>query len=249
MLKSERQQEIINILKTENYASVQYISKVLFTSPSSVRRDLSNLEKQRLIKRTPGGAELISPSTAVAPFNERTYHNTDAKKTIAKKAATLVSDGDIIFLDQSSTSFFLAAELMKKSLLTVITNNIEILNLLSQTEITVYSSGGMLSSRNRNCLIGIDTADIFKNTFADAVFFSAKALSDDGVVSDCTREEVLVRDAMLKNARKKVFLCDSTKFGTGSGYKQCTLDDVDVLVTETDGLKKIASSFKNLTVI
>ena len=249
MLKSERQQEIIGILKTEGYASVKYMSEMLFASPSSIRRDLCVLEKQRLIKRSYGGAELISPEGNVVPFNERTYQNTDAKKEIAQKAARLVKNGSIIFLDQSSTSFFLAVEIMKKTALTVVTNNIEILNLLSQTEITVYSAGGMLSPANRNCLIGNDTCDTFKNIFADAVFFSAKALSDIGVVSDCTRDEVFVRNAMLENADKKVFLCDGTKIGKHSGYKQCTLNDVDVLVCDDNFGKKFAGKFDNLEII
>ena len=249
MLKSERHQEIINILKSEGYASVKYMSEMLFASPSSIRRDLCVLDKQRLVKRSYGGAELILSNASVVPFNERTYQNTDAKKAIAQKAAQLVKNGSIIFLDQSSTSFFLAAKLMKKTALTVVTNNIEILNLLSRTEITVYSAGGMLSRANRNCLIGTDTCDTFKNIFADTVFFSAKALSDDGVVSDCTRDEVFVRNAMLENADKKVFLCDSTKVGKHSGYKQCTLEDVAVLVCENECCKKFGEKFKNLDIL
>ena len=64
------------------------------------------------------------------------------------------------------------------------------------------------------------------------MFFSTKAISDDGAVTDCSREEILVREAMLKNATKKVLLCDSSKFGIRAPFKQCDLMDVDYLISE-----------------
>ena len=68
--------------------------------------------------------------------------------------------------------------------------------------------------------------------YADIAFFSTKSVTDDGIITDCSREEIIVRDAMLRNADKKIFLCDSTKFGTRSAYKQCELKDVDYLISE-----------------
>ncbi len=136
-------------------------------------------------------------------FNTRAHHNIEAKKAIAKKAATLVSDGDVIFLDQSSTTFYLANEIMNKNSLTIITNNIEILCLLSNSNHRVISSGGFLSMDNRSCLVGHDAQCVFENIYADIAFFSSKSLSDDGIISDCTRKEVILRSSMLKNATKK----------------------------------------------
>ena len=107
----------------------------------------------------------------------------------------------------------------------------------------------MLSSENRSCLIGPDAHYIFENTYADIVFFSTKSLSSDGVISDCTRQEVLVRNTMLKNAQKKVFLCDSEKLGTNSHFKQATLDDVDYLVSESDKAKTFSARFPSVTII
>lgn len=235
MLKNEREREIINLLKSKDgFITVTELCANLFASESSIRRDLKTLENKGVIKRTYGGAELVTNYSNVVSFNKRAHHNIDAKKIIAKKAASLIKDGNVIFLDQSSTALYLAAEIMDKSSLTVVTNNIVILNLLSNSSIKTVSSGGYLSPENRSCLIGTDAQYIFENTYADLVFFSTKSLSDDGIISDCTREEVAVRNAMLKNAAKKVFLCDSDKFGTRSAYKQCTLEDVDIMVSEVE---------------
>lgn len=243
MHKSEREREIISIISdNDGFVSVKELCLKLFASESSIRRDLTTLENRGIIRRTYGGAELITNFSNVITFEKRAYHNTEAKKIIAKKATKLIPDGAIIFLDQSSTAFYLANEVSGRSSLTVITNNIEILSLLSNSKIKTFSSGGFLSSDNRSCLVGADAIQIFESTYADMAFFSTKSLSEDGIISDCTREEVMVRNSMLKNAAKKVFLCDSEKFGKRSPYKQCSLCDIDVFVSEKDA----STRFKEL---
>lgn len=250
MQKNEREREIINILKENNgFVTVRELCRSLYASESSVRRDLTVLEGRGIINRTHGGAELITNFSNVVAFSKRSHHNTQAKKAIAKKAATLIRDGNVIFLDQSSTSFYLACEIMNNGTLTVITNNIEILSLMSDTGIKTMSSGGVLSSENRVCLVGPDAHVIFENTYADIVFFSTKSLTYDGVIWDPSREEVLVRNSMLKNAAKRVFLCDGEKFGTNSAYRQCTLADIDVLVSESEEAKRFGSVAPNLVIM
>ena len=96
----------------------------------------------------------------------------------------------------------------------------------------VYGSGGMLYPDNRTCLIGEDASATFSRVRADVAFFSAHSLSEDGVISDLSREEVLVREAMIKNAEKTIFLCDSAKNGTRAAYKQCMLKEIDVRIDE-----------------
>ena len=233
MHNREREQEILNILKSSNgFVSTKQLSDMLFASESSVRRDLKTLEKQNLVKRSYGGVSPINNFSNIVTFNKRTKQNAEAKREIAKKAASLIKQGQIIFLDQSSTAFYLANELINRNSLTVVTNNIEIMMLLSNSGIRLISSGGSLSGENRNCLIGGDAQRTFENVFADIMFFSVKAISDDGLVTDCSREEIIVRETMLKNADKKVLLCDSSKFSVRAPFKQCELGDVDYLISE-----------------
>ena len=232
MLNKEREQEILSIVKIRGFVSVKQLCDTLFASESSIRRDLKSLEQRGLVKRSYGGASLVTNYSNIVTFNHRTRQNTAAKREIAQKAARLIRDGNIIFLDQSSTAFYLANELINRSAITVVTNNIEIMMLLSNSKIKLISSGGVLSDENRNCLVGSDAQNTFRNIFADYVFFSVKAISDDAVVTDCSIDEIAVRNAMLKNSDKKVLLCDSTKFDTRAPFKQCELDDVDYLISE-----------------
>ena len=250
MLNKEREQEIINILKVSNgFVTVKDLCDTLFASESSIRRDLKSVEKRGLVNRTYGGAELVTNFSSIINFNHRTQQNIHAKRLIAQKAASLIKERDIIFLDQSSTSFYLANEIITRSGLTIVTNNTEIMIQLANSRLKVISSGGYLSSENRNCLIGGDARETFENIYADIMFFSAKSISHDGVISDCSREEIIIRNAMLKNSDKKVFLCDSTKFGTHSAYKQCDLGDVDYFISEDDCAQQFSSYPKGIVLM
>lgn len=241
MLNKQREEEILTILKgAEGFVPVQKLCDVLYASPSSIRRDLKELERRGLIKRSYGGAAFLGNYSGIGSFNSRTRQNVEAKTDIARKAARLVRDGAVIFLDQSTTCFYLAKELMDRASLTVVTNNIEIMLLLSATPIHVIASGGSLSSENRNCLIGGDAQSTFRGIYADMAFFSVKALSGDGEVTDCDREEVLVRNEMLRNARERVLLCDSTKFDRRAPFRQCHLSEVDILISEGDRAQELA---------
>lgn len=234
MYKNERELEILKILTSERYATVHQLSQWLYTSESSIRRDLTSLENQGLVTRSYGGVELTKNRSVIVPFSARAHHNIAAKKAMASKAVTLIHDGDIVFLDQSSSAFYVARELINLSNITVVTNNIEIISLLSQYDIGVISCGGKLSKVNRNCLLGYDAHQIFQQIHADIMFFSAQSLSEDCIIYDCVREEVCIRNTMLANAQKKVFLCDSEKFNRFSGYRQCSLKDVDYFITEAE---------------
>ena len=246
MQKNDRKELIVEFLNKNGFASVSELSKNFYASESSIRRDLTDLENSGFIKRSWGGAKaLISPNN-ITTFSSRSYTAYKEKTAIAKKAATLIKSGDIIFLDQSSTAYFLAIELLNYANLTIITNNLEILSVLSKSDHTVISTGGTLSKKNRNCLIGPATVKSYESIYADYAFFSVHSLSDNGIASDCTQEETFVRDAMIANAKKKILLCDSTKIGTASSFRQCALTDIDMLICDIDVREKFKAIAPNL---
>lgn len=246
MVKNQRQNQIYEILNCRSFVSVQELSRLLYISESSIRRDLSEMEKKRIVKRSYGGAQLIKTKTNVVDFGVRSYDFVEAKQAIAAKAAKMIPAGSVIFLDQSSTCYFLALELMDSDDLTVVSNNLEILSLLSHTKLTVHASGGVVSPNNNNCLIGGGAEQTFRGIYADLMFFSAKSVSDTGVITDCTWEEIFVRKAMMENAAKKIFLCDSSKKGAAAPFVQCTLGQIDTLVCENDAFAGFAAEYPRL---
>ncbi len=242
MIKSERERQIINILiQNGGFVTVQQLCEKLYASPSSIRRDLSRLENSGNVKRSYGGAELIRSFSGSIPFNYRYTLNEKAKKIIAEKAVTLIKENSVVFLDQSSSAFYVANLLPNSRQLTVVTNNIEIISLLSQTNVNVISSGGVLCNENRSCLIGQGAENTFSKIHADLAVISSKSLSKSGVISDCAHDELPVKSAMINNASKVAYLCDGSKIGSFSPYIQCDLSKIDYLISDVQ-----CSSFKKL---
>ena len=231
MFKSERREEILKILSAQGYTTVAELSRLLYTSESSIRRDLALLEQEDMVSRSYGGVELKRSNTRALPLALRLHNRIREKKIMAEKALQIIGEKDIVFLDQSSSALFLAQELFRCRKVTIVTNNLEIICAEQPAGITVYATGGRVSGYRR-CLIGENAISVFNKMHADFAFFSSKALSPEGVIYDDSLEEVKLKEAMMANAAKKVFLCDSGKFGTYAGYKQCQLQDVDVLISD-----------------
>ncbi len=234
MYKCEREDEIMDLLSETEYATVEYLVKKINISASSIRRDLKNLEERGLVVRSYGGVKRANSAGKHIPFSLRSHENSSQKKQIARAAAGLLHAGDVVFLDGSSSAFFLAELLPAIGGITVITNSIDVMAAMSEYDIKVYCTGGMISSENRAVLVGGSTQEFVRRIRADAFVFSVQAMSADGEFFDCYAEEVAVRNAMMQNARCKIMLCDSSKWGKISTFYQTSLSDVDYLITDKD---------------
>ncbi|MBE5737197.1 MAG: DeoR/GlpR transcriptional regulator [Clostridiales bacterium] len=229
-----KQAQIIELLQKNKYMAVNEISEQLNISPSTIRRELTALEKKNLAIRTHGGVRLADSNNYTPDFALRIHQNVLEKKIIDLKALKLIKDGDVIFLDGSTSAYFIAEYLSEFSNLTVITNGIDTLSLLAHNNVTTYSTGGCVSKENSSVLVGEQTLESIKNIHANIAFFSCQALSRDGKIYDCYLQENYVRKQMMKNSDKTVFLCDSNKLDKLSSYYLCDLNEVDILVTNKD---------------
>ena len=231
-MKNNHEQEILSILETNDHASIEEIASAIFASPSTVRRRLTAMEQKGLLIRTHGGAQLkneIFPS-----FSLRSQQNISAKKQIARSALKLIKNGDIIFLDGSTSAFFIAEYLKEFNDIRVITNGIDTLSLLSKNNFQAYSTGGRISEQNRSVLVGGFAETVINSLRADVAFFSAQAVGKDGEVYDCFEEENLLRKHMMKQAKKRVLLCDGAKLNRSSHFRLCNISEVDYIVSERD---------------
>lgn len=230
---TKRQEQILKLLSENTFLSVLKLSELTYTSPSSIRRDLTKLQNMYFIKRTHGGASLLREDNQVAPFQSRLSQNTIAKRKIAKKAATLICDGQTIMLDGSSTAGFLVPHIAKFKDITLFTNNmITAINAINYGIIT-HCIGGK-SVNNSAVLSGTQSYREVSEIHPDILFFSSHSLDKDGTISDPTEEENFLRSLMIKNAVKSVFLCDSGKFGRKSVYTLASVNDIDVAVFDTN---------------
>jgi len=232
-MKEKLNNEILSILEKNQYTSVEDLAKALFVSPSTIRRALNELQEKGLAIRTHGGAKISRDNNPSPSFTFRIHQKTFEKKKIALSAIKLIKDGDIIFLDGTTSAFYIAEYLNEFNNIRVITNGIETLSLLSKNGITAYSTGGQISTENPAVLVGKYAEDTLNNFHANVAFFSAQSLDNDGNIYDCYENENFIRRTMMKNAKTKVFLCDDTKIGKTSPYYLCSINEVDFVATNS----------------
>ncbi len=234
IFKEERQNEIMGVLNKDRYSTIEYLAKKLHASPSSIRRDVTALEKKGFVKRSYGGVELITDSFRSSPsFSVHKQKNVEKKRTIAKLASKLIEDKSVIFLDGSSTCYYLAELISTRKNITVVTNNIDSANLLSQADnVLVYCTGGIASKSNRSVLTGSFAESMARAIRADIFFFSTLAMSKSGCLSDDSEEENSLRRIMFQNSEKRVMLCDSSKMGHTSVFSFCDAGDVDAVISD-----------------
>ena len=230
-MKNIQEKKILEILETQQYASVDALAAALQVSTSTIRRTLDTLQKKGLVHRTHGGVNINSENNFSPSFTFRIHQNSFEKKKIALSAIKLIQNGNIIFLDGSTSAFYIAEYLKEFENIRVITNGIDTLSLLSKNNIPAYSTGGQISCVNPSVLVGKYAEDMIGNFYADIAFFSAQSMDNNGKIYDCFEDENFLRRAMIKNAKKKVFLCDSTKIGKTSPYHLCALKDVDYIAS------------------
>jgi len=230
----ERKDKIIELLKnTGGTCNTNYMSKKLFSSRSTIRRDLLALEEEGIIQRQHGSIKLILESASETSATVRTMVNRDKKIIIAKLAREFIKDNMVIFLDSSSTVSNLVPILLQFKDLTVITNGLNIATqLVNSGNIKCYICPGIL--KNKSMSIVGEYASEFLNDFrADLAFISTKAILPDGPFEG-DDSQALCKRRMIANSNKTILLCDNTKEFALAYFKLCSYSDIDVLISNDD---------------
>ncbi len=231
MLPISRQQELLEILKKERSATVASLSKRLYASEPTIRRDLCSLEAQGYLKRVHGGAIIGGAPDREIPYDVRADEQKDAKAIMAQRAAKYLHKGDVVFLDGSSSAAHMIEPLKRIEDVLVITSGAKTAIKLAESGIRVISTGGQMITRSFS-LVGSHAEACIRGMHADAVFFSCRGLSSGGEMTDVAIEEVNLRKLMIERARVKILLCDSSKHGKQYVYSLGHTDDIDAVISE-----------------
>lgn len=229
MYQQERLNEILKILRATHYATVDFLVEQIHYSPASIRRDLTLLEKQGLVTRSYGGVEINEES--YTPFKFRQHLMKSEKNKIAYAASKLIKNGDLVFLDGSTTVQYMGHYITDKKDICVITNNIMLASYLKENGIRVYCTGGELTELP-GTLSGQLAADGFSHFHADIMFFSTDGVLENGTVTVKEDGNFIHNRAMLDNSDKHVFLCGSDKIGKYSRLVQCDVSEIDCFITD-----------------
>ncbi|MBE7012812.1 MAG: DeoR/GlpR transcriptional regulator [Ruminococcaceae bacterium] len=232
MFAPERHKRILELLNAEGAVMVSRLSTELGVTEETVRRDLEKLEAQELLSRTHGGALPIDGGTYEYSLEKRKGLNVESKQALAREAVQYISAGDTVFLDASTTTFYLSRELKNMRNVTVITNSIRVVNELMGVEgIKVIAVGGIVSN-NQSFVGTMAESHITDNYFADKMFFSSKGLSETAGILESNEHECYIKQKMLKNSKQHYYLCDKSKIGRIGFVKLAPFDSLDYLITD-----------------
>jgi DeoR/GlpR family transcriptional regulator of sugar metabolism len=234
ILKDIQEQQLLDILSSREFVKIEELANILDVSTSTVRRKLTELQNRGLVTRLHGGAQINDEKNYFPKFSFRSHINSFEKKKIALSAIKLIKNGDVIFLDGSTSAFYIGEYLAEFKNIKVFTNGIDTLSLLSKHGINAYSTGGRVSTENPSVLVGHYAENMTNSIKADICFFSAQAVTTSGEIYDCFEDEIALRRSMITNSTKSVFLFDSTKFGRSAPFHLCSLNNVDYMASTKD---------------
>lgn len=234
MRASERLNEIVKILNKQGRVHVKDLSEMFGVTEDLIRKDLKKLEDKDLIDRIYGGAERKSKKFDASNVKYRMNIHKEAKEAIAKKSDKIIENGDIIFLDTSTTSATLASLLAKGNKeLTVITNMLEIVRILEDNnDIRTILIGG-LYNRKIGGFVGYEAIEAIKGYYVDKAFVSCMSCHlNDGTLVSSTKDIGFTKTAIFNQAKKRIFTLETRKFDYSGTVKFYDIKDIDVLITE-----------------
>ena len=226
-----REEQYIRLL-SEGGRTVGELSKMLFISEPTVRRDVAALKKKELITCHRGMVALSvkSPDKRIPLYIRDNEHN-EAKVLIAKKALTYVKDGDAIMLDASTTAFQLLPYLAAFKNILVITNGIKTVVEAANLGIRTICTGGEITLESYS-FVGTDAECTLDKYNADVAFFSCRGIDEHGLVTDNSILENSMRRIMIKNAKKAILLCDRSKIGQRHLNTLCNTKELDAVISD-----------------
>lgn len=229
----DRQNAIMELVLSAGSLPIDEIVSHFSVSRMTIHRDLESLEARGVLRRSRGSVTSVASSLFEASTDYRIRQSVDAKEAIARVALDVIEPGQAIVLDDSTTGLHLARLLIQKAPLTVITNfNRVMAELKGKPSISLISTGGEY----------YQLCDAYKGPLAlnainelrtDVYFMSTPAITN-GVCYHQHPELVLIKQAMLKCAEKKVLIADHTKFQRRALHAMCSVGEFDLAIVDSD---------------
>lgn len=225
---NERQKQILDITEKMGRVTVNYLSKNLYVTEMTIRRDLKVMDREGLLKRYHGGALAIQDS-AEYPIELRMHIHEKEKRDLAINADKYISDGQTIFLCSSSTCAYIIPYLKNYKDIAVVTNSVQFLPALAKLHVRCFLAGGEYWE-SEHCLVGRNTENYLRGINTDIAFLSCDGISADGMVtvSDAATAEIM--KIAFQNAARKIILADHSKLGAKYTYNICAKDEADEII-------------------
>lgn len=227
MILNDRQNELLKLLKKHGRMSVKKLAEHFYVSEMTVRRDLKEMENCGYLQRYNGGAVYIPETTL--PVDVRKFTHLKEKKTIIENAKKHLADSMTVFIDSSSTCLYIIPALAEYKDIKLVTNSVQNLTAAAEYHIPCIISGGIYYEADM-CCVGSLAEEFLRDINVDTAFFSAAAISDDGVISDNDIYQTAVRKTVMQNSHKNIFFLDKEKCGKKCVYTLCRKEDADYVI-------------------
>lgn len=230
---SQRQKKLLDYLKEHNTARVSDLCRHLDVSEITVRRDLNELENQKLLERFHGGARIkkIKPENDVA-FEEKGVRHEAQKNAIGREAAHLVENGSTVFLNSGSTTLAALKYLNEKNV-RIITNNALAPTKIYNDKIELILTGGECRCRSKS-LIGDQAVTMVGNVLADICILGVNGISAESGTTTSIHQETAINDMMVKNCHGPVIVvADGSKIGRTYDFISIDISRIDILITDS----------------
>ncbi|PGV83816.1 DeoR/GlpR family DNA-binding transcription regulator [Bacillus thuringiensis] len=229
MNQEERLIRVLNYLETNKTMNIKKMCEMFHISRDTARRDIVKLSKNKAIVRTYGGVALATFHKKIDTYQVRSQTELETKKSIGMKAANIIANNDMIYLDVSTTVNFVAQHLQSKNV-TIVTNSIDTAYMLAQSEdTTIHLLGGTLNKVSRHTT-GTFTTEKLKDYHFDKVFIGTAGITEGGIYYGF-EEDIYFKRELIKHADQVILVADHTKWNQRRNYKGLTLESIDTFIT------------------
>lgn len=231
MSKSARQEKILEMLESEGQVRITELAQYFNTSVVTIRSDLDAMDEAGLVERTSGGAVLTTITQYNRDFQKHKHARTEEKRAVAMATASRIQDGDTLFINSGSTTYFVALMLKKlQKRVTIVTNSVYIAMELGDTPgFLIIFVGGQINSRSAfTC--GADALNQLRQYRVQHAILSIDGIDETGIAT-IHADEAPLAQLMMENARNRIVVADSSKVGKNGFCNISSLQHIDVLVS------------------
>ena len=242
-MRSKRIKDIEDYIYENKTVTLDQLCRVFDVSKNTIRRDIKELVEDGHFKKIYGGVT-VKDNKDLLPFSERNISNLDAKKKIAEKAAALVEDSDVIFIDSGTTTIHMIDYIKDKKNLTVITNNLEaMIRVIPYENIKLITLSGELD-RNILSFTGDTASLVLKSYNISKAFMASAGVSVDGGVTNSSTKEYDIKSSAVVRSSKVYLLTSQDKFNQIAIMTYCTLDKLTGIITDAMPPQEITDYMK-----
>jgi len=232
LIPAQRRERIQEYLAVHQIARTADLMGLLETSEATVRRDLEWLEQEGILERAHGGAILNQRMTLEPEYLQRAQKNPEEKRNIGVLSASLIEDGDIVFINSGTTTTQVIRNIRGESGISIFTNNLNAALEIGEAGFQHYLIGGEYQPRSKS-VAGRFATDNLRQVYADKAIIGVDGISlKHGCTVPANAEAEVVRQMIERTKGKVIIVADHSKWGVVSNFQIASIDEIDMFVTD-----------------